>query len=119
MNINITLFIQMIHFWIAFFVLRALLWKPILAILVKEEQEQESLEHALIGKRTDIAHSEHRRERLWYAARQQFLMNIPALAKTNEAFTTEKTNQPLSEKLFNEQLVKEVAAHIVSKVDNV
>ena len=120
MSINVTLLVQMVHFWIAYFVLRKWLWKPAIDLIVGEDNQQVSLEEGLVAQRKIIAHNEHRRERLWYAARQKFLKHIPTIKVASEEIRQESTEMLT---FFSEQeervLVEKVAVNIVTKAEHV
>lgn len=79
MNVNITLFVQMLNFWLIFYILTRFLWRPSLQKIEQEEQEQQRLEGRIEQQKKLLANNEHRRERLWSSTRQQFARTTPYL----------------------------------------
>jgi hypothetical protein len=119
MNPNITLFIQMFHFWVAFFILKKLVWQPALVYLEKQEAEQQELESMLVDQRKAIAENEHRREKLWQDARQQFLCNIPIIKYSRVASVADVSAEQENIVDEKQKIVDQVANYIVVKADNV
>ena len=118
--LNITLFIQMIHFWIIFYLLTYWLWRPALKLIVREEQEQTSLERKIAAQQKSVDNNEHRRDRLWNTARQQFAQAIPSLRLVFAKPSKKRTyTVPEFDKEQEGTMVQEVSRFIVSKVDHV
>jgi len=118
--LNITIFIQMIHFWIIFYLLTRWLWRPALKVIVKEEQEQQSLEDKIAAQQKIVENNEHRQERLWNIARQQFAKTIPSL-KPVMVKPIKKRVYEISVMNANQKkdIEHDILTFIVSEVDHV
>lgn len=83
MNINATLFIQIINFGVAFLLFRFLLFKPAMAIIEQERVHVDSLNKLV---ETDRAHLEERRKQVreqWGDARKYFEGHVPEPVSVN------------------------------------
>lgn len=77
MNINLTLLIQAINFWIAYSILRSLVLKPAYELIKKERAIKEKLE-------TEISNVEQRKQflyekryRIWHNGHRLFSQHAP------------------------------------------
>ncbi len=118
--LNITLFIQMIHFWIIFYLLTRWLWRPALKLIVKEETEQESLEDKISVQQKVVENNEQRRDRLWDVARQQFAQTIPSLQSVIAKPPKKRAYEVLAlDEDQKKDIVQSVSKFIVSEADHV
>lgn len=77
MNINLTLVVQLAHFLVAYWIIRALLVKPAVGAVTVEREEHAHLKNALeIGKRI-VAEREREKIRRWEQCQQLFAKSIP------------------------------------------
>ena len=67
MELNVTIFIQMINFFIAWFILRVLYFKPAIAFLDQQQKEHDQLVAILRRWKTDITVKEHEIDQVWSA----------------------------------------------------
>ena len=118
--LNITIFFQMINFWLAFYVLTRWLWRPALKLIIREEREQQSLESKIESQQKSVSNNEHRRERLWNMSRQQFAQHTPSVGLVFIKSTKMRQyTMPLVEDSDESKMVTEVARYIVSKANHV
>ena len=88
MNVNLTLFVQILNFWVAYWILRICIFKPAVRLLYNEEEKKEALAHAIAQEEASIAYVHHKRQLQW----QQFRIHC-------------KRNHPIAEKAVEEPLV--------------
>ncbi|MBN1549142.1 hypothetical protein JW872_00615 [Candidatus Babeliales bacterium] len=65
MTINFTLFIQMFHFWMGYLIVRFLIVKPIIPLILKEEEEVAVLKHDIDAHSKDVELKEQRKKYDW------------------------------------------------------
>jgi hypothetical protein len=79
MNINLTLVVQLVHFLIAYWIIRALLVRPTVGAVSIEREEHAHLKNALeIGKRI-VAEREREKVRRWEQCQALFAKSIPGI----------------------------------------
>jgi hypothetical protein len=64
-NINITVLAQIINFWIAYWILRILFFRPTVAAMQKEENEVASLTHTIALKKQTIEEAQTAQKDQW------------------------------------------------------
>lgn len=79
MYINATLLVQIIHFLIAYFILRTLFFGPALRELDSEKQERLVLENDIQGVRLALERKQSTRDAQWREVQQFYVRNRPAL----------------------------------------
>ena len=78
--INFTLIVQVVHFFIAFFLIKYFFFKPALAHINAEETLQESLVSSVQEHQAAVvAHKEKEITDHWQALRAYFAQNVPSL----------------------------------------
>lgn len=65
MTINFTLVIQMFHFWVGYLIIRFLIVKPIIPLIIKEEEEVAVLQQSVDAKSKDVELKEQRKKYDW------------------------------------------------------
>lgn len=81
MNVNATLFIQMINFFIVYWMLRLLLFKPVVAIIQHEQAQEKALHDIIDQQKTSLDIQEKERQRTWYACQEYFAMHQPSFSQ--------------------------------------
>ncbi len=79
MYINATLGVQAVHFFIAYIILKKLLFRPAIAVIESEQAELDSLRSAVAARQVLVAQKERERILRWQEYQQQFLTKIPQL----------------------------------------
>lgn len=77
MNVNATLVIQAINFAIAYIVLRTFLFKPAIAVIQHEQEEQEAIKNVIGQQEQSIELKEKERQKHWQLCRSYFVKNRP------------------------------------------
>ncbi len=84
--INITLLFQVIHFFIAYLIIRGLILKPVLTIIQQEKSVRETLLSSLQQIKERIAINEQERLNIWMRCKNYFAAHNPS----REKFTRHK-----------------------------
>ncbi|MDP3889119.1 MAG: hypothetical protein Q8Q25_01080 [bacterium] len=79
MEINATLIIQIIHFWIAYTMLRVLLLKPAVALVQQEYMKNDELREDINHNYGLIDQKEKERSVQWQASHQKYIENKPSV----------------------------------------
>ncbi|HEB41904.1 MAG TPA: hypothetical protein ENI08_02715 [Candidatus Dependentiae bacterium] len=82
MNINVTMVIQAINFFIAYWVMRIFLFKPALQVIQGEQIEQTRLDTIIRQQEQSITIKEDERQKHWQACRDYFRDNKPFIDLT-------------------------------------
>ncbi len=77
MNINVTMVIQAINFFIAYWVMRIFLFKPALQVIQGEQIQQTRLNTIIRQQEQSITIKEDERQKHWQACRDYFRDNKP------------------------------------------
>lgn len=118
MEINSTLFVQLINFIIAYLILRIFLFKPIVAVVAQETNERESL-IALVEARTVIVQQkETERRQRWLEHQEEFASIIPVITRPElfvfKEIEPQLTLQPIEQKTID-RTVSQITEDIVNK----
>lgn len=120
--INSTLFIQILHFIIAYFLIRTLLFGPAVAILGKEDALLDSLVTTRQEQLDLIAARKDELANQWRACQEYCLARIPLIKRKKQSVTEDIQKVPhplpLAESIIAEY-VSFFANHIERKVDHV
>lgn len=65
MNINATLFVQAFHFFIAYLILRFLLFKPSIKAIAHEHASHDALRLAIVHAKEKVEYQEEERQAAW------------------------------------------------------
>src|SRR5438552_8803703 len=75
--LNSSLIMQGINFFIAYVLLRKLLFKPAVSIVIEEKEYISSLESSIDARKSAIAAQEQEKQRRWQSFQQLFKDKIP------------------------------------------
>ncbi len=117
MNINFTVVVQLLHFFIAYILIERLLLRPAAALIQKEDDERLKLQNLAAFNKERLGQKEIDKEREWRMVQELFLKTMPR-ARTLEA---EQTKQVMIEpdKLdehYVQQVIKKSTDFLVAKV---
>lgn len=121
MYINATLLIQAFHFFVAYIILKQLLFKPAIAVIEGEQAEHDSLRAAVAARHVLVQQKERERLGQWREYQQQFLIKIPPLDVERyvvKGIAPVFTYESLPAKTLHED-AKRLSAAIVAQVDHV
>ena len=86
MEVNLTLFVQMGNFAIAYYVLRFLFFKPALAVLDMQERQLLAAQNKLQEHEQQLTEQRHTVEQAWRTCQDQFKRSMPARAVGDSLF---------------------------------
>lgn len=78
-EINLTLLIQVINFIIAYIILRFLFFRPVVAVIKREDQEKDSLLDTIEQRRIMLQDREKERQELWRQCQYYFIEHAPQM----------------------------------------
>ncbi len=119
MTINITLFIQVIHFFIAYFIISKLLLNPAVRIIKDEELIEADLHSSILKKQFKIDEVVNKKKVIELKNIEEFLNikpNIEIDFKEKISWSTIKPI-PISTDLL-ETISKDISTYIIKKVKN-
>ncbi len=91
MNVNATLIIQMLNFFITYWMLRLFLFKPVVAI-IEHENAQEIVLHDIIDQqKKSLEIQEKERQRHWFLCQEYFVTHQPHSLSEKKQFLTDTT----------------------------
>jgi hypothetical protein len=82
MFVNVTLFVQVVHFLIAYLLLRLFLYKPIVALIEREDQTQAVLIEDITKKRAIVTHLRQKLDEHWRVGQAQLVHKKPEIPET-------------------------------------
>jgi hypothetical protein len=118
MNINITLIVQAINFYIAYKLITKLLLKPAFAILMDEEKQQADLRYDVIAQQGKLANLHKKKKEQWVLFQRNFKSKKPVVAgpdDTVEFAYSMKIVDNLTERHV-EHIAQELAQDLTGKV---
>lgn len=114
-DVNFTLFIQMGHFLIAFWLMKRYLWRPVIAAIDFQRQRRESLEAQLVGQQELLANKQVAIDHVWADAQQAFARHAPELKHTVCAIPPIQSELVSSRTMPDEAMVKALAVDLADK----
>lgn len=119
MEINLTLFIQVINFLIAWALLRILYFKPAVEYIAHRKKEYDHLINTFSYWQTKITAKEHEKSLMWSDFKIFSKTHGPSISKTEEVFKYSHPLPPHIDKGHMEELVKETKELIIQGVSRV
>jgi len=97
MELNSTLFVQMVNFFITYWVLRVFLLEPVVALLIAEGKRISAIKSGIKRRKNNVAEQVDQLEKEWQKSRTFFEKNRPVeqvVLKNsfNETFSPELTS---------------------------
>jgi len=82
MNINATVVIQALNFFIVYWMLRLFLFKPVIGIIEHEEAQEHAMINIIDQQKKSLEIQEKERQRHWYICQEYYLLNQPNPSQT-------------------------------------
>jgi hypothetical protein len=89
MNVNATLLIQMFNFCAVYWMLRLFLFRPIIALIHREDAQEAALFETIAQQKNSIEIQEAERHRYWSHCRNYFITHQPPLFHERRSFSDE------------------------------
>ncbi len=117
MNLNATLVVQMINFFLAYWIMRIFLFKPALQVAQEEQAEQQRLNIIIKQQEQSMEIKENERQKHWQMCRDYFQDNQPPIdsKKLISSNVSEVSVPKVSQKLIDE-IADEAQQVLVQKI---
>lgn len=80
--INGTLLVQMLNFYAGYLILTYVILKPALAVIMQQEEVEQSLNRAIVDLKNQVAAQEEQKKRAWHECMQALSLVKPKLGTT-------------------------------------
>ncbi len=117
--INFTLIVQAINFFIAFFLIKYLFFKPIVAQIQAEDDFQESLLNTVQANRTLVAQKEQELRAQWQSAQDHFKENTPSLKPAHFFSPRAALVKPEFDQSVIARTLKQATTELINRIDHV
>jgi len=77
MNINATVIIQAFNFFIVYWMLRLLLFKPVIGLIEQDDAQEVALRDMIDQQKKSLEIQEKERQRIWYLCQEYFTAHHP------------------------------------------
>lgn len=114
MNVNCTLFVQIINFVIAVIAMKRLLWRPIVKLLDQEASLRRVLENNISVKRSELLQKNDALRRHWYEAKKSFARSTPRIEQQQCTVTFSRTTS--QEEAVPVATIDELVSVVVTQV---
>ena len=122
MQINVTVCIQALNFFVAYIILRTLLFKPVVAAVEHEHAEQKKLQGRVETQEKKIEKKEQEKIEKWYVSQHDFAQAVPQLGDEQLyifKYLASDVTLPEVDQKSESELRKEMARALIDKVDHV
>jgi hypothetical protein len=119
MEINLTLFVQVINFCIAWALLRILYFKPAVEYIAHRKKEYDHLVNTLSCWQTKITTKEHEKSRMWSDFKTFSKIHGPSVEKTEVPFKYSHPLPPHIDQKHVKELIEETKELIIEGVSRV
>ncbi len=117
MNINITLVVQAINFFIAYWVMSIFLFKPALQVIEGEQAQQTRLNTIIRQQEQSITIKEDERQKHWQVCRDYFRDNKPFIDLTKLAIKKiPEVSLPVVRQELVDKLADETQQALIQKI---
>jgi hypothetical protein len=120
MNINATLFVQAIHFFIAYLILRFLVFKPSLQSINQEHESHDALRLAIVRTKEHLMAQDQERQNSWSRCYQFCKEQQPMIISLDQDIVKRILPQvrlPILSEATRDRIVEQVSAHIIQKLE--
>lgn len=115
-ELNITIFIQIVNFMIAYVIIRTLLLKPTVAVILQEQAHLDLLEGSIESISKSNKAKEETMTRRWTACRQQFGGHAPEVAQSEQALRTKTVEVTPEVAAFDKKSIEPMADSLADEL---
>lgn len=122
MNIDCTVFVQMINFFLAYVIMRWLLFKPVVALIDAENNEKKRIEDVAKLLEASIKLTRQEQNQLWDAFHKSVASEISSINDEDKSISDRSATAVEIEALSPEQesdLIDSCAERVIKKVEYV
>lgn len=109
MDINATIVVQACNFFIVYWMLRLLLFKPVITIIEHEQAQENAMLDVIDQQQKSLEIQEKERQRHWYTCQEYFALHQPPLLK-EMSFSDEKTELDIKASDISSDTVAQIVA---------
>jgi len=117
-TVNATIVVQMLNFWIAYLLLRTLLFKPVYRAIMTQEKTEKGLREAITVAQGSINQSKQEQRTLWQKCHAYFEKNRP---RTQMGYTTVSKIPPIEAPIISTaqrtRLAEEAYKEIIKQLE--
>jgi hypothetical protein len=121
-DVNFTIIIQMINFFIGFLLLKYLLFKPAIKYLQIEEKKEEVISEKILTQENNIKNKLEEKSKNWANCKQYFKKNCPKPITEKNIFFQETIKEPSAIEISDkeiEALAKHAEKALVERINHV
>lgn len=120
MKINITLFVQIFNFFVAYKIITIFFLSPILKLIKKEDLEQEELISDVASQSENLALKKVYKQELWKECQNQFFKEKPSMDVFSKLKIENKSISTFDASTikFSDKLIDEVIVVLKEKIKN-
>mgnify|MGYP000535338404 CR=1 FL=1 len=120
MNINLTLIAQGIHFFIAYILVRKLLFEPVSKLIENEQAIQKKLHQIRRSIESQVSAAEETKRTLWHKTQSTLAKIIPKRANENEGIHHRKqADAPPRAFVNTDQEISELTKYLSERIRHV
>jgi len=120
-NVDFTIIIQMINFFICFLMLKYLLFKPAAKYIQIEEKREEKFEEKILSQEKNLKNKVEVKNKTWTKYEQYFKKNCPKPTIEKLPVLQEIKKEPYSVEISNQEievLAKHAQKALLERIDN-
>lgn len=107
MEINATLVVQMVHFFVAWVMFKKLLLEPALEVILADTAEQRNAQGKIATLRSDVVQHKDKKAAQWSAYQHHFRKEMPRVTDEKEFFLFRNLGKPLKPVIVDHSVVRE------------
>lgn len=116
MLVNITIIIQIANFLIAYSIIRTFLLKPVVSIILQEEEHQATLLNTINKNTKENKAKEELMTQRWICCKQEFSEHAPQIAQIKQTLIITDTVETEDIPVFNNKTVDPIAHKLADEI---
>ena len=117
MTINLTLLIQVCHFFVAYLILKYLFFTPSLRVVIEEQSYKDALTRKRDDARVALQEMQHYAHNRWHHSRKELGESIPEYEIPLRTFNVQPLTLHEVTQREKDRLVRKLTESVVEKVD--
>lgn len=118
MNINATFFLQLINFYVFYWMIRIFLFKPAVDVIDREHSADGMLADIVAQQKKSIEIKEKEHQRSWYLCREYCKQQSPDLSVRTDFMVDDATTTPVGHEFSNQsQDIVPLIEHVYTKLE--
>lgn len=120
-DVNFTIIIQMVNFFICFLMLKHLLFKPAAKYLQTEEKKEETISEKIFAQEANLKNKVEEKNKTWAEYEQYFKKNCPKVSKEKLQTIKDLKKEPYNIEISNQEieiLAKHAEKALLDRIDH-